>query len=95
MPAHQSYTKPEYLAVVRAKARAQMAGDEVAAARLRAFAAARRVVFTEPMRAALLRMWRAGRGVEYMAEDIGVSLGVLRREMRELGLAVGRWARRA
>lgn len=84
MPAHRSYHLPAYRQRQRERARGN---PDV----LRRINEARRVQWTDNMLAALLREYLRGRGVEFIAEEIGVARSVLEAEMNRLNLPRGRW----
>jgi hypothetical protein len=71
-----------------------MRGNQNGVSVLRKAAELRRVQFTSDMLEELHRGYIVGRSVDYLAEHLGVSVGVLRKKMRALNLPVGRWVER-
>ena len=66
-------------------------GSQHGAATFRKINAERRVVFDDVMTKELLRCRARGWNVEMLAAWIGVSRGVVMRELRARGLPTGRW----
>ena len=87
MPPHRSYADPEYRAACALRAKGNTHGRK----QLQKLAENRRVLWTEPMHAALFAGYRYGRATEFLAVDIGVARDTLTAEMDRLRLPRGRW----
>lgn len=86
MSAHAVPRSPEHCAKLAAITSAKWAAGVFNLAAMREAAQSRVVKFDAEMRAVAVRRYWQGRDMDMIADEVGVSRCVLRRELRSLGL---------